>query len=744
MESDGRFSHHPALFVWLLLIYIGPTYSAVLICEQSDPAGDTTPAYCDIVAARVFQVDSWHYQLEIEVAGSIPPCVTEYNWVRYIWYLDADQSRSTGQGQFGSEFNVRALESDERGSSYATIDVVGTIPAPGGTVTKFVDERTVVILLPFDQIAGQTTFNWACRTVLPSASAKDEVSGSSPVRPCQDSFPASTPHRVVVEENLVLRSGRTSAVPAVYIQNQFGEALPVHDDDIIEFDPYYDRVDVRDGQLQARPGEWVHVPVAVRINGRVSDNQVEVMPGSAFITPAVLHLDVAEGGVNTGLLTVQIVDAYGTPVPLEGRTIEWPEAQTDKISLHATDSPASIMVRAEKFGDGGTVAMRAEVDGWDTRVHAHIRITSQHYDLPEFDTYVGDHVVFTLPGSLGFSPQGGTLGEMMARYQVVDAADAAWAWQYHLVGCYARHAERQFFNGLAGDETASVCGGSGNRISLGFGQGRPDPHSCIQVHATGEPHWSVMFHECGHNATGANSRLNVYLRGSSALGAAFGEAEASICGLYAMCKMIENPRAGWLAGDALASLNSCTSYGGFCKVSNGYLAALTAYEQDPDADDFDKVTPHVVDGMLVSLCNAYGWEKLRRLFSIFLPRDDAFSFDPKYHHPSFVAACFSAAFEADLLEVCRDRWGFQVDEDFYWQILPELQRLARLRDMPGEVMEADLTGDGRVDQADFAVLADRWNESSPAGDVAPTQGDGFVDLRDLNVLASEWLQEASR
>lgn len=54
----------------------------------------------------------------------------------------------------------------------------------------------------------------------------------------------------------------------------------------------------------------------------------------------------------------------------------------------------------------------------------------------------------------------------------------------------------------------------------------------------------------------------------------------------------------------------------------------------------------------------------------------------------------------------------------------------------------DFNGDGRVDFADFAVLASQWIEahSTPAADIAPVPGgDGVVDALDLAAFAKNWL-----
>ncbi len=56
------------------------------------------------------------------------------------------------------------------------------------------------------------------------------------------------------------------------------------------------------------------------------------------------------------------------------------------------------------------------------------------------------------------------------------------------------------------------------------------------------------------------------------------------------------------------------------------------------------------------------------------------------------------------------------------------------------IRTADMNEDGRVGNADFAILCSQWQDvpGMPSADVAPAGGDNFVDIADLLVLAEEW------
>ena len=189
----------------LVALFAAGSFAAnILISEQTDTFGNVWPGFCDIVASRVWQVDSSHYQLEIEVASDIPQATEPDEWIRFIWYLDCDLDPRTGQshGNIGSEFNIRSQQSADPDNSYANIDVTGDINAVGGRITKFISGKTVTVLVPFNKIGNASQFYWKCRISTSSEGIKDQIDDISLASPTGIIFPKSVPERVVVERNI--------------------------------------------------------------------------------------------------------------------------------------------------------------------------------------------------------------------------------------------------------------------------------------------------------------------------------------------------------------------------------------------------------------------------------------------------------------------------------------------------------------------------------------------------------------
>jgi len=322
---------------------------------------------------------------------------------------------------------------------------------------------------------------------------------------------------------------------------------------------------------------------------------------------------------------------------------------------------------------------------------------------------------------------------MMTGFDVTAVMDMILDVNYKLTGDRSSlYGERQFVVGLIKDVDPLSGGQSGNPIKYKLTFAEDSPSTFTVQTPSGHPLWAAYLHETGHNFTGS-SNLTKHLQNASLslLGAKFVEANVEIAGDYFTSRFNQDPAAAGLndaATDELAAL--------FAVRRQAFMWSLGQYEA-LQARSMADLTPAIVRGMAGYLAETYGWEKLPRFHSIFLGAVD-FGFDVAQAHETFVAACFSAAFDADLLTLCRDRWGFPIDEAFYFEILAKLSARAALRDEP--VLErGDINGDGAVDMRDVGILAHYWHQESPAADIGPVVADGMVDLYDLAMLADYWL-----
>lgn len=88
------------------LVAAGGMVGAQILPEATDPAGDASPAYLDIVRAWVEATDdaiTFHMRL-----AEAPPVESEV-YIAYVWLVDGDRNPSTGQnyGAIGSDRNIR-------------------------------------------------------------------------------------------------------------------------------------------------------------------------------------------------------------------------------------------------------------------------------------------------------------------------------------------------------------------------------------------------------------------------------------------------------------------------------------------------------------------------------------------------------------------------------------------------------------------------------------------------------------
>ncbi len=149
--------------VLLILIFGQSAMCSQIIGQVSDPCNLDILDFTDITSAWV-EKDGSSLIFVMQLRGSIPAPVdlSEFDAnLTYIWLVDADNNPNTGQspGDSGSEFNIRAVISQNPGLAGGFVDVVGDLPG-GGSGAVVINGNQVRITIEQSQVASPAAFHW--------------------------------------------------------------------------------------------------------------------------------------------------------------------------------------------------------------------------------------------------------------------------------------------------------------------------------------------------------------------------------------------------------------------------------------------------------------------------------------------------------------------------------------------------------------------------------------------------------
>lgn len=130
-----------------------------VISQIYDSRGDVPEShgFIDVIEARILQINPSLLQFEMKVDAPVPvnpECV-----LIYVWLIDTDQNKDTGQGHVfvGSEFNIRLAFYDGHWQGY--VDDICP-PYTGGRVPVFVDNDVISTIVDINLIERAQRFNW--------------------------------------------------------------------------------------------------------------------------------------------------------------------------------------------------------------------------------------------------------------------------------------------------------------------------------------------------------------------------------------------------------------------------------------------------------------------------------------------------------------------------------------------------------------------------------------------------------
>ncbi len=194
------------------------------------------------------------------------------------------------------------------------------------------------------------------------------------------------------------------------------------------------------------------------------------------------------------------------------------------------------------------------------------------------------------------------------------------------------------------------CGWAGQPIALS--------HECMFSPGTGDPRWSIIFHELGHNNTGRHDYL-AYDEYFSFDSNAWREGDASLLGMWSIREMS-------LSG-ALSDTSRNSALGVFQGSVNGGLNTIANWESS-GADWLSSFNPDTLNGVQIAIADDYGWDYVPRYVRAW--RIDAtitsimgsdIDRPTSAERGTFTAAAISAAVQEDLSQRFIDDWRFPLD-----------------------------------------------------------------------------------
>jgi len=629
-----------------------------VISQLYDPIDDVPEShgFIDIVNARILQINPSLLQFEMKLKAPVP--VSPEHVLIYVWLIDIDQNRDTGQRHVfvGSEFNIRLAFYDGHWQGY--IDDICP-PYRGGRVPVFVDNDLISIVVDLNFLEGARRFNWEISADDGSMLDIADTYATAEV-PSNPPSPGEISEIILSPSSIILKDGIARAWLSIALKDITG-ALIHNFLSVKFFVDYPSMVSVSDsGLITASPGKFGFCWVTAKVNGILSNHHVEVNVGSVSIIPPIMLLSIT--GNRTGMLTLQVRDAYGNNVA--PNVIKF--YGSNPVVTVSDDGVVTAVRPIQALWE--TPIVTGQADGfWATNV-AVIRVDNDSLGIT-LDPFIGRYVTFYVPRE---PIQGFDYQKIFREWDVLRITDLAYEIMYDVTGHRPFNGGTQFLVNVLGHGGTVPCGASGNPIGLGTDVDKPVHGSCMIV-AWGEgyPQWGVYFHEMGHNFLGGGIKIWQFMPGLP-LDGVYGEGLATALGMY-VAKMLQKHSSQFAIPQ---------------KILDNIMSSVWHFGSTPDLDQYlskgahySDMTPSVLDDMIDVICSRYGYESLYRFYSLFLPRDIPFNFtvDSEAKQATLFVAALSAAVKNDLRWQFVS-WGFPIDNAFYEEIIREVAELVNQRD----------------------------------------------------------------
>jgi hypothetical protein len=626
--------------IWRILPVYSGTDQGLSVIE--DPEGDvpTTYSWLDVLEVMITQVSGDRIQLDVTLKASPPMEPPE--WTKYIWFLDTDFDVNTGQPHdyVGSEYNVRVDYCE--GGWHGYVDRI--TPSGCSQAPIFIDGNIFSISVSREMLGGASGFRWWLE-----ACSESTVDCAGPGSFYFIAFTDEEKTSTLTPASLYLTNGKTEG--QIDITPIDGEPSP---QEIRFYTSASDLIDVSGtGAVKALSGAFGTCTIWAKIDGVLCARGVEVKVGSAELTPPIMLLSTS--GTKEGVLTVEAFDAFGSRI--QNTSLQFVSGNP---SVATVDDSGTVTAVQPPIHFWDTPYITAYIKGFQAGNSAVVRVTTGDLGLTMKELR-GTHVSFYVPEQ---DLQGFDYEDVLIEGDALHLTDVAYEIEQNATGCTPFNGGIQYLvtdPGHGADGTIPF-GLSGNPIRLGVDLDNSVYNSAVsEPYLPATPRYWVFWHEMGHNFLGEQRKVyQLYWN----KGPAYGEAFASILGMYTAVKLESRAESMGIPERILAGLRATYHFGDPCDL-NKYIK---------DGPSYAKVDVPVVYDTINYLAAKYGEEVIPRLFSAFMPVDSVFSFtiDSELKQSTLYVTLMSAATGEDQRSLFRS-WGFPVDDSFYATIYEEVE-----------------------------------------------------------------------
>lgn len=211
-----------------------------------------------------------------------------------------------------------------------------------------------------------------------------------------------------------------------------------------------------------------------------------------------------------------------------------------------------------------------------------------------------------------------------------------------------------------------MCGAAGY-TDLGLG------HGCIMQNDI-QPHWSVFFHESGHELAGRgiSDRWDNFMN-STELDFSYSEGFATILSAYSIRKILDNNHSN------IPQISTSTLNQMYSNMENDFYLNNKSLEFYNSNGSFpDDINPDVIDGFMWTIIedksiNEYGWEIIPRFFRVFGNNGIEADLILDKSDDLFVTALSAAA--GNDLRPKFTSWKYTIDNNYYETTLPKVKSI---------------------------------------------------------------------